>query len=221
MQKIRLAHIASSITSTILLSGCRKKVTEEKASEEIDLGIVINSVYKNKYFGFTITIPSDWSIQDQNSRQQMIDAGAKTFAGEDQNLKAAVNTSQLQTADLFTVTKYSLGSPVPFNPNIVCVAECVDDMPEIKSGKDYLLNARKFLELGQMAYYFPREIFTEKLGDKEFDVLYAELTTAGIKVQQKFYAAIMKGYALVFIESFTNVEEESYLDNVLRSAAFK
>ena len=221
MQRIRLAHIASSITSTILLSGCRKKVTEEKPPEELDLGIIINSIYKNKYFGFSITVPSDWSIQDQNNRQQMMDAGAKTFAGEDPNLKAAVEASQLQTVNLLTVTKYPLGSPVSFNPNIVCVAERVDDMPEIKSGKDYLLNARKFLESGQMTYSFPREISTAKLGDKEFDLLFAELTTAGIKVQQKYHTVIMKGYALVFIESFTNAEEESYLGNILRSVSFK
>jgi hypothetical protein len=222
MHRIRLANIASSIACTIFLSGCRKKVSEKKNSEKIDFGTIENSIYKNKYFGLTVTIPSDWSIQNQESRQRMMETGAKIFAGEDQNLKAIVEASQLQTVNLLTVTKYPIGAPVTFNPYIVCVAERVDNMPEIKSGKDYLFNAIKFLESGQMAYSFPRETFTEKLGDKELDVQYAELTTAGVKVQQKFYIVIMKGYALVFIESFTNAEEEeSSLDNILRSVAFK
>jgi hypothetical protein len=132
-----------------------------------------------------------------------------------------LKASQLQTVNLLTVMKYPLGSPVTYNPGIICVAERVSHMPGIKRGKDYLFHTRKFLESGQMSVSFPREISTEKLGDTEFDVLYVELSVAGIKVQQKYYTIIMKGYALGLIESYTNAEEESSLDNILHSITFK
>jgi hypothetical protein len=47
------------------------------------------------------------------------------------------------------------------------------------------------------------------------------MTIRTTTVKQKYYAAILKGYALCFIVSFTTDEEESSLQKILDTATFK
>lgn len=204
------------IVCIILFWGCSKK-----ASEEIDFGTIENSVYKNKYFGLTITIPAEWSIQDRESFQRITKTGTEMIAGEDKNLKAMIKASELQTVKLFAAFKHPFGTPVSFNPSIACLAERISHAPGIKRGKDYLFHARKVFESGQMDVSFPGDISTEKLGAIDFDIMHIQWALHGTTVQQEYYATVMKGYALVFIVSFTTVEQKAALDKALNSIVFK
>jgi hypothetical protein len=199
----------------IFSSGC-----QEKASEEVDRGAFSGPVYQNNYFGLTITIPSDWSIQDSKSMQTFKDLGKKLINEDDKNLKAVMDTSDFQTVNLFSVFQHPLGSPVPFNPNLICLAEQVRHMPGIKRGKDYHFHTRKILELSQMNVKFPGEIYTETFGGVEFDVLYSETSLGTILVKQKQYGAIMKGYALLIVSTFADEDQEATLDEILKTLTF-
>ena len=216
MIQTKSMYFALVIACAVLLAGC-----EKKASDEIDSGTFKDSVYRNKYFGLTLTVPSEWSIQDQESRQQIMDRGVKMVGGEDKNLKAAIKASELQTVNLLTAFKHPVGTPVSFNPNISCVAERVRHMPGIKRGKDYLFHSRRLLESSQMDVSFPRDISAEELGGANFDVMYTEMALAGMTVRQKYYATVVKGYALAFVVSFTTEEEEAALQSILESVAFE
>ncbi len=193
----------------------------QKATDEIDFGTVKNSTYRNEYFGLTVALPPDWSVQDQETRQRLLDFGSQAIAGDNKSLKAVLKASELATANLFAAFKHPLGAPVPYNPNILCVAERVRHMPGIKSGKDYLFHSRRILESSQMEVSFPIDVSTESLGGQNFGVMHTEMSMAGMAVRQKYYAAIMKGYALTFIVSFTTDEEESSLQSILKSVTFR
>ena len=203
------------IVLAMLMSGCVKK-----ASDEIDFGTLSNSVYQNKYFGFSVTLPKDWSVQDQKARRQLTKKGAQLVAGDNKNLEAVVKASELQTVNLITVFEHPLGSPVAYNPSIVGVAEMVRELPGIKRGKDYFFQARKILEAGQIQVSFPKDYYSERLGGVEFDVMELEISMLGKVIKQKYYAAIQKGYALCFIVSFTNDEEAASLQRILSSITF-
>ena len=192
-----------------------------KAVDEIDFGTVNNSVYQNEYFGLTVDLPPEWSIQDQEARQRMTELGGKMVAGDDKNLKAAVKASEMTTVNLFAAFKHPVGTPVPYNPNIMCLAERVRHVPGIKKGEDYLFHSKKLLESSQMQVSFPKEMTTEAIGGIQFGVMHTAMSMAGMTIRQKYYAAIIKGYALVFIVSFTTEEEESALEDVLKTIAFK
>ena len=204
------------IACAVLLEGC-----EKKASDEIDFGTFHDSVYWNKYFGLTLTVPSEWSIQDQDSIQRFEKIGHKIVVGEDRNLKTAVKASELLTVNLLVVFKHPVSTPVPYNPNITCVAERVRHAPGIKRGKDYLFHFRKRLESSQMDFSFPRDISAEELGGADFDVMYVEMALAGMTVRSKYYATVAKGYVLLFAVSFTTEEEEAALQSILESVAFE
>ena len=215
MYKIISIRFALIIICISLFGGC-----EKSPSDEIDFGGINNSVYRNKYFGLSIQIPSKWSIQDQDARQLIMKAGTEMVAGEDKNLKAVLKATELQTVNLLAVFEHPLGSPVAFNPNMACLAEQTRQMPGIKRGKDYHFHTRKILESGQVDVTFPKDISTENLGGVDFDIMHLQMVLPGITVQQKYYATIMKGYALVCIVTFSNEEQEATLDTMLDSIEF-
>ena len=200
----------------VLFAGCRKR-----ASDEIDFGAVENSTYRNDYFGLSVKLPSEWSVQDKQTQQRLMDRGRKMVEGDDKNLQAVIKASEMQTVNLFAVFKYPIGTPVAYNPNIMCLAERVRHMPGIKRGKDYHFHSKRLFESSQIEVSFPKEVSTEELGGHDFDVMYVEMPMVGMTIRQKQYVTIMKGYALVIIVSFTNGEEESALDNVLSSVTFE
>ncbi len=204
------------IAALALSAGCKRK-----AADEVDFGAVKDSVYQNKYFGLTVALPPEWSVQDQEARRRMMDMGTQVLAGDDKNLKAAIKASEMTTVSLFTAFKHPVGTPVPYNPSIVCLAERVRHMPGIKRGKDYLFHSKRVLESSQMAVSFPKGMSAETLGGRPFDIMHVELSAGGMTVQQKYYATVMKGYALAFIVSFTTDEEKAPLDKILDSVAFK
>jgi len=200
----------------LLLAGC-----EKKASDEIDFGSVENSTYRNNYFGMSMKIPAGWSVQDQDTQKRLMDAGAKVASGDDKNLQAVMKASELQTVNLLAVFKHPVGTPVPFNPCIMCVAERIRHMPGIKSGKDYHFHTKKFFQSGQMEVSFPKEIYTKQIGGVDFDIMTLQMSIAGQIVKQKQCATVMKGYALLFVVAFTNDEEEAELAKILESVALK
>jgi len=200
----------------VLLIGCGKK-----AGNEIDFGTFNHSVYTNNYFGLAVTIPADWSIQDREAQRRIMKLGGNMLAGDDKNLKSLVKASELKTVNLFTAFKHPLGTPVAFNPSIMSMAEKVSQLPGIKRGKDYLFFVRRTLESGQMQISFPKDIYTERLDGVDFDVMYLEFSIRGTMVKEKYYMTIMKDYAVGFIVSFTNDEEESSDQKILNTVTFQ
>ena len=205
-----------AVVCIALLAGCGKK-----ASEEIDFGVVENSIYRNNYFGLSMKIPTGWSVQDEAAKQKIADLGKKVIAGDDKNLNAMLKASELQVVNLLAMYKHPIGTPVSFNPNIMCLAERVRHMPGIKRGKDYHYHSKKILQSGQIKVSFPKDIYTERIAGVDFDVMTLQMSVAGQTARQKMYTTIMKGYALSISVSFATDEEESELQKVLESVHFQ
>lgn len=216
MSQTKILRSAQIIVLVGLLFGCGKK-----ASDEIDFGAFNKSVYMNNYFGLTVTFPTDWSIQDQSAQQRMMKLGEKMIAGDDKGMNTVMKAAELQTVNLFAVYKYPLGSPVTNNPAIMAVAEKVSQLPGIKRGKDYLFHVRQMLESGQMQVSFPKDVYTQQLGGDDFDVLDLALHIHGITINEKYYAIVMKDYALSFIVMFRGDEEDQVQQKILDSIVFK
>jgi hypothetical protein len=215
----RTVQLAVLSLCVLLLAGCGKEAP--KTANEIDFGSIQNSVYRNDYFGLTLAIPAKWSVQDQKTLKKLSETGAKMVAGDDKNMKAVMSASALRTVNLVAVFQHPLGTPIPYNPSIACVAERVSDAPGIKQGKDYHFHTKQIMQSSQTKFAFPKDMTTEKLGGIDFDVMHATVTVGATTIQQKYYSAIMKGYALNFIASFTNAEEEAALQKVLEGVSFK
>lgn len=200
----------------LMTTGCAKK-----ASDEIDFGAIKNNIYKNKYFSLSVTLPPTWSVQDENSRKQNIKLAKKMLAGDDKNLTAVMKASEMSSVSLFTATKHPIGTPVSFNPSISCVAERISHMPGLKTGQDYLFHAKKLLQSSQMKVSFPKKFSNQSLGGHDFGVMYVDMNIRGTRLHQKYYATLLKGYALAFVISFSTNEDELALQNILNSMSFE
>ena len=108
---------------------------------------------------------------------------------------------------------------------VICQAMCtcqnVRDLPGIKRGSDYHFHARQFMEAGQVKFNFTKDIYTKQVGGVDFDVMEMEMEVHGMVVRQKYYATIMKGYALCFVISYSTAGEEAPLQKILAGINFK
>ncbi len=200
----------------LLALECRKAV-----SEELKSGKVEKSVYTNKYFGFILKLPEDWSIQSEETSKEIMETGKEVVAGDNKNLQKALDKADEQSLFFFAAYKYPVGTPGKYNPNIIGMAEKISAVPDIKSGADYLFHARRLLEMSQMEVSFGKKITKEDIGGVEFDAMYVSLSFGRILIKQKYYAAIMKGYAVSFIISYIDEEGELSLENILATAKFE
>lgn len=199
---------------TLLLCGCGRP------RHEIDFGTFNHSVYTNRYFGMTVVVPADWSIQGQNAQRRLMKLGGDVMAGTNKNMKSLLKAGELRTVNLFAAFKYPMGTPVKFNPSVMAMAEKVRDLPGIKRGKDYLFFVKQTLVSGQIQMRFPKDIYTETLGGTDFDVMEAIMPLRGMTIHQKYYATIEKGYALCFVASFVGDKQLSEDEQVLNSVKF-
>ncbi|OQA31392.1 MAG: hypothetical protein BWY57_02373 [Betaproteobacteria bacterium ADurb.Bin341] len=206
---------APIFATILLLVGC-----VQKEAKEIDFGTIKDSIYQNDYFGMSVKLPPEWSVQDRASLQRISESGGKMIAGDDKNLKLALKASEMRSVNLFGVFRHPLGKPVQFNPNIGCVAEKVSHLPGITKGADYLYHSRKMLEASQIKFTFPNEMSSEKIGGESFDVMHTEILLAGQKIHQKYYASVMKGYAVAFVLSYLTSDDEAALQSILNTTTF-
>jgi hypothetical protein len=191
-----------------------------KPNNRIDAGTATNAIYQSRYFGFTMTIPTGWIVQDQASQKQINEEGAALVAGKDKELEAGLKAADLETIHLFTASKYPKGTM--HNPAIGAIAERVREPQRIQLGKDYLLELRRTLESGQLQAAFPSEIRTVRLSGVDFDAMDVELKPRGMKkVKERFYATIKRGYALCFILAYMTDEEEAFERKILDTVKFE
>ncbi|MGL4369596.1 MAG: hypothetical protein ACRCUT_07990 [Spirochaetota bacterium] len=187
-----------------------------------DYGKVEKNQYQNQYFEFTAAIPENWAVQSKEQTSELTEKGRDLLAGDDENTKALIKASEVNSAYLLTVFKYEVGTAVEFNPSILIMAENLKNFPGIKNGNDYLFHTRKFLKQSQLQYdYLDEEFKSKKIGGKEFSLMSAGITTAGMKIKQEYHSAVIKGFSFNIVISYVSDEQKAELYKILDSMKFK
>lgn len=190
------------------------------SKKDVDLGSVVDGVYKNDYFGVTVDLPKDWEVQDGEVMKELMEIGKDVIAGDDESKKKQLEIAELKVLNLLMVSQYPLGEVEP-NPSVIVLAEKVSKLQGISSGEDYLLANKKVLESTGIPYEF-NEITTTNIGGKEFHVmvLTVEIDTDFI-MTQKYYSTVFNGYAFNFITTAEDDETIAATDQVVQSAKFE
>ena len=212
--KISVVNILICLALSLLVS-CSKEMPKT-----IDLGTVEDGIYSNKYFDFSLDLSDGWQVQENQTMKLAQSMGKKIISGDDKNLEAALDLSTLTTVNLLLATKHPFGTQVAFNPNIAAVAEKIDPLSGQLSGREYLTGARKIMEMSKIETAFDDEISSVNLGGVDFDVMTVEMNYQNRSLTQKYYAAIMREYALAFIISYTTDEELRSLEELLGTMKF-
>lgn len=206
------------VFALFLITSCKV----ENTPDNFDYGKVEEGKYVNSYFDLEMTLPSDWSVQTQEQMENITKVGKDLVAGEDENMKAIVKASDVNTANLLAVFQYEYGSAVEFNPNFMVIAENIKRAPGIRSGKDYLFQSRKLLTQSQFQYDRIDEDFEKEIIDgTEFYKMKTEVNVMGINVRQVYYSTILKDFSFNVIISFSSDAQREDLLRVVQSMVFK
>jgi hypothetical protein len=203
-------------------SSTDKKVKEE-SDEKINLGKTEGREYINDFFDMKIKVPDNWIIATDEEKQAIVDTGKQVVTGDDEKKSKEYDLSLERTVYLLVTSEKGMNVQDITNPNFMTLAEKISFFQGVKDGKDYLEEVKKGLGAlsAQIPYTFDKEIYVEKVDDKEFYVLEAVVNGTGVTMTQKYYSSITNGYALCFITTSYSEEQSKSLETIIKSVSFE
>jgi hypothetical protein len=182
---------------------------------QIGLGELTGHTYAHQHFKLSVTIPDDWYIQKKSEIEQMTQAGSAMV--KDANTRAAAQAAQQRTLPLLSAFRHPPGTPGPFNPSMIVMAENVGFLPGLKQGQDYLRLIQQTMGGMAIKYDFDPIETGLKIGSLPADRLRSHTEIAGQKVNQEYYAARTGDYFLVVILSYSDDPDLESLRSILES----
>ena len=202
---------------TITALGCQA----QNKPIDFDYGHVENNKYVNSYFDFEITIPTDWSVQTKEQMDNLLKTGVELVAGNDSKLKYIAKVSEINLANLLAVYQYERGFAVGYNPSLMLAADNLTKTPGIKTGSDYLFEARKLLEISQFEYDYIEEEFTKEIiNGTEFYKMNTEVNYRGLNIKQIYYSTIVDIFSFNIVITFINDQQKLDLLKSINSMKF-
>lgn len=197
-----------------------------EAEKNFDYGRVEDNRYVNSFFKFEIDIPKDWNVQPNEYYDKYKEEAKDLLAGDDKNLRTAIDATVINSAHLLTLFKYSTDDTYDFNPKLNITAENINDKPEFKTGKDILENTARFLKKSNLENtnvqieYIDEEFEKRIIGNQEFYIMNATFNYNGRIIKQVLYSTIIKGFSIGAVMAFTNDREKSELINIFNTVKF-
>lgn len=213
-----IPNVIVFLTLILFVSSCTQNVKPKK----FDYGHIENNKYLNSFFGLELTFPEDWIVQTKEQTDNISKMGKDLIAGDNKNLKAVINASEVNSANLLAIFQYEVGAAVDYNPSFMLVAESLKNAPGIKTASDYLFQVRKLLKQSQFQYSnIDDEFKKEIINNQEFYSMNCSIDNLGYKINLVYYSTIKDGFCLGAIISFINDEQKNSLVKVINSMKFK
>lgn len=204
------------LSFTILtLFACK---TEQRMPENFDYGSIENGVYANDYFQMHFPFDDSWDVQSQDEVENIQDLGQDIIT--DENIKRAIKASEINTANLFVAYVYEFGSTMDYNPSLMIVAENIKMFPQVKRGRDYLIEAQKILNGTSLNYSYDMILEPKVINGKSFDVMNATGSYLGNEFKQKYMSTVTDGFCLSIIISYDTDNQRELLEKALEQMTF-
>lgn len=210
------------LLSILLFSFLINNMSGQTEQTNFDYGEIDNNIYKNSFFNFTINIPTDWAIQNKEQIEALKRHGEALMAGDNAQMKAILKASEINSAILLGAFKYELGSAVEYNPGISIVVENIKNFPGIKSGNEYLYQARRIMKNSQIKYDHIDEEFEKiEIDGLEFYRMNAEMNYMELNIKQIYHSTTLNGFGFSIIVSFVKESNKEELMNILKTVKFR
>ncbi len=213
-----IVNFIGFVSLILIISSCN----QNGKPKNFDYGHTENCKYVNSFFGLDILLPESWVVQSKEQNKNLAEEGKKVIAGNNKKLKATLDASDINTANLLTVFEFKVDSTVEYNPSFMLVAENVKVFSDIKTGKDYLKEAKKLFDKSQIKYTsIDNEIKKEVIKNHEYYTLGCTFDYKELTIQQKYYSTVVNGFCLSAIVSYQNEDQENILNGIINSISFK
>jgi hypothetical protein len=191
----------------------------EEDSAWFDLGYVEDQIYYNDFFECSLPIPDGWHTkidEDQALYKQALESLEGTV-----DRQQYANINKIQSAILIIISKYTPGTPVDFNPNIILLIENVSKAPGIRTGADYLYHASKLAAQTNPNAKITSKEYARHDFSKTFYAMDMVTKVMGMKMKQTFYSTICKGFSFSMICSSIDKSTAAELYGVISGIEFK
>ena len=210
--------LVAVVVGSLVFTGCNQK---KEVPENFDYGKVADGKYRNSYFDLEISVPEGWAVQSEAEMEATMKQGEKLVAGENKELKNVLKASEVNVANLLAVYQYKKGTNTEFNPSLLMTAENIKSFPNIKTGNDYLTSTRAFLVKSEFKYDQIDSVFAkENVNGSEFYRMHTAVDYSGIHIQQDYYSAVVNGFCLSVIISYSSDEQKASMDKFLGTLKF-
>ncbi len=193
-------------------------VEEKNLPNHFDYGSIENNTYINDFFGFRLPYNSEWSVLDKQQMSNITKAGKEMIVGDDNKLKKVVDVSSVNLAELFMIFKHELGTTTEFNPSLGINAENLNQFPNVKETKDYVVQAKNFMDQTKMNIDYRREDYEVKIGNTSFICL--EIFNLDYNIYQDYYVTLNNGFAISMVVSYANEEDKNEINAMLDKMQF-
>jgi hypothetical protein len=183
-------------------------------------GETTGKTYSNKTLNFSLTLPDEWEIADDNFARRLknegFNLGVETpkaaKASTQSKLNAAVNRVQI------LLTAFKASTETNKNAILRVSVEDLRSVPQIKDAVDYFDSMRAtYQNIKLPANFKYSETQAEKLGAMQFGFLDVS-HGAGKK---RMYATMRGGYAIMFTLTYQSEEDLAALKKVLADGDFR
>jgi hypothetical protein len=189
---------------------CGGAVTSAQTSAPVpDFGTVSGRVYTNNYFGLRLTLPSQWQVEGEATKSRIREGGKAAASSDDKSVQAAREASLERTFNFLTVSRLEAGNTAPSALFIVGAERLLSPV----TSTQYMVGTKNLLLSLASSRTLESDVHLEPVAGREFAVV--EVSNGG--VNQKYYALIMKGYALFFVSTFRQLEDMRTMNEVIRS----
>lgn len=191
--------------------------------DKFEVGEVKNGVYHNDFFSIDFTIPEGWTSGTRDEVNTFLEIGAESLGKLDDSIAAVIDTNDFSEAILFIMTKHpekeveenrSVGIP----SSMIMSCERVKKNSQFSKSEDYLLNLKKeYQAINQIKMRFDDSYADIAVGTKQFKVLKGKASLGFIELNQEYWCAIDKNYALVVILTYTDPFDRIEMYNALKN----
>lgn len=174
------------------------------------------SKYTNPFFGFKITMPENWIIQEKDVNDAIKKIGEEQIKGKTKQVQGILDEAVQRVTVLFTTSKDIFG--MADNAALILGAEKMSPLTKIRNGNDYMRLTLQSYKLMQLPpdYQYSENILTEKFNTEVFS--YIDIQRTGYK--QRVYATARKSYALFFTVQFVKQKDLDTMREVLEKTDF-
>lgn len=199
-------------------------VTGCASNKAVTTGAFAGQTYTNDFFGLSLSVPSGWHTASKDELQKTYRSAQETVGSDDRVIEESLELGKQKTLYLFLVSEYPPDHTGSFNANVSLICEnlAITGL-KVKSAKDYISEALKQLDHAALKLEVD-EIDEQKFGNTKAAMVYCELEMQGIKLRQRYVAAIKGKYALLLTLTYpqdASVEELNELQNIVASMSFK
>jgi hypothetical protein len=188
--------------------------------EEPDLGSIENGIYRNQFFRFSLLVPAEWDVADEDTEAVMWDAGHVAVSQEDPAVSSAVDGAMERSYQLLTLTRFRPDTVREFNPNLLMTAERITHLPGVRNGSDYLAHTARLLLGSPLGYSLVRPAEPRVVGGREFYRAEFRLDTSPMTIEQVHYATLHRSYALTIVLSGATPADIDRLEEIVGAIMF-